>query len=96
MAGQNGERLNIKHEAASSPGLQQGSYQPRFDYRLRPGTNDSKAEFWDPFTGRIGPKGDLSHVPLEPPLSGVAAGAAGATGGALGEAVEYACGCDGE
>jgi len=41
--GANGERLNIKHRGASSPGLQQGSYRPRFDYRTRPGTNSSPA-----------------------------------------------------
>ena len=42
--GPNGERLNIKHRGASSPGLQQGSYRPRFDYRTRPGTNRSRAK----------------------------------------------------
>jgi RHS repeat-associated protein len=88
--GPNGERLNIKHRGASSPGLQQGSYRPRFDYRTRPGTSNSPAQYRDPFTGRTGPKGDLSHVPLEPPLGNAAAGAAGAAGGAASEAGENA------
>jgi RHS repeat-associated protein len=83
------ERLNIKFGAAKNAGLQPGSYRPRFDYRIGPGT------FWDPFTGATGPKGALSHIPLEPPLSaGAAAGAGAATGGAGGAArAGKDCGC---
>ena len=94
--GANGERLNIKHRGASSSGLQQGSYRPRFDYRTRPGTNTSPAQYTDPFTGKTGPKGDLSHIPLEPQLSSSKAATAGAASGALGEGGESVlsdCGC---
>ena len=94
--GPNGQRLNIKHEAAKGPNLEPGSYRPRFDFRTRPGTPQTKPQFWDPLTGRTGPAGDLSHVPLYPPLGNAAALGAGAAGGAASEAGEYAisdCGC---
>lgn len=76
------EKLEIKFEAGKSANLQAGSKVPRFSYRTDAGT------YWDPFTGRTGPKGALSHVPLEPTIPGRAA-AAGAVGGAVSP-----CSCD--
>jgi RHS repeat-associated protein len=80
------ERLDIKYDGAKSSGLQSGSYVPRFSYRVDAG------RYWDPFTGKFGPKGDLSHVPLEPFIPGPA-GAAGAAAGAASEAAA-GCGCE--
>ena len=78
------EKLDIKLEAGKSAALQAGSKVPRFSYRVDAG------KFWDPFTGQMGPKGALSHVPLEPFNPIVAA----ATGAVAGGAVEVAtCGC---
>lgn len=77
------EKLDIKFEAGKSPGLQAGSKVPRFSYRVDAG------KFWDPFTGQMGPKGSLSHVPLEPFIPGEA----GVAGGVAGGAAEAACGC---
>ncbi len=76
------ERLKIKFEAGKSPGLSAGSRVPRFEYRVNNGT------FWNPFTGQIGPKGAVSHVPLEP-FSPGRAGMAGAVSGAA----RALCGC---
>jgi len=83
------ERLNIKHGAARSPGLQSGSRVPRYDYRIDAG------KYWDPFTGAVGPAGALSHVPLEPFIP-VPAAVAGGLAGASGSAVDSAgsCGCE--
>ncbi len=82
------ERLHIKHEAAKNSGLQPDSYRPRFDYRTGPG------QYWDPFTGRIGPgpKSALGHVPLEPPLSPSASAGVGMITGPLGTAARAGCG----
>lgn len=68
------ERLQIKHQAGTAPGLQAGSQQPRFGYRIDAG------KYWDPFTGRVGPgpKSALGHVPLEPLLPGTSAAVGGA------------------
>jgi RHS repeat-associated protein len=79
------ERLDIKHKAGTAPELQPGSKVPRFAYKTDAG------RFSDPFTGRAGPKGALSHVPLEPVdvyRSAVTGGMAGATTQAL-----TGCGC---
>lgn len=84
------ERLEIKHSAGTSAGLQPGSLRPRFGYRVGQGT------YWDPFTGATGPKGALSHIPLEPALSPGAAAGAGAVTGAGGGAARSGnkdCGC---
>ncbi len=77
------ERLKIKFNAGTSPNLQAGSRVPRFEYRIDHG------KFWDPFTNTVGPKGALSHVPLEPtmPLTSVASGAA------IGGVTRAVCGC---
>ncbi len=83
-AAQGLEKLNIKHQAAKSAGLQKGSYRPRFDYRIDAG------KYWDPFTGHTGPKGALSHVPLSPLGPGGAAGV-GAGAGAAGGAARGGC-----
>lgn len=74
------ERLNIKHQAAKSPGIGSGSKVPRYDYRVDAG------RYWDPFSGKTGPSGALSHVPLELFIP------AGVTGGAVGSA--SSCGYD--
>ncbi len=68
------ERLNIKYKAAKSPNVLSGSKVPRFDYRIDAG------KYWDPFTGHVGPKGALSHIPLEPISKGISA--LGGVGGA--------------
>jgi hypothetical protein len=78
------EKLDIKFEAGKAPGLQPGSSVPRSSYRVEAG------KFWDPFTGQFGPKGPLSHVPLEPFIPGGAA----AAGAAAGAASRAACGCE--
>lgn len=83
------ERLKIKPEVAKNA-TGPGSQYPRFEYRIGQGT------FWDPFTGATGPKGALSHIPLEPPLPpGANAGAGAITGGAAGAARSGGkdCGC---
>lgn len=77
------EKLDIKFEAGKSANLQAGSKVPRFSYRVDAG------KFWDPFTGQMGPKGGLSHVPLEPFIP-VGAGVSGAVAGG---AMEATCGC---
>ena len=79
------EKLDIKFEAGTSSNLQAGSLVPRFSYRVDAG------KFWDPFTGQMGPKGALSHVPLEP-FNPFGAGVSGALAGGAAEAVS-ACGC---
>ncbi|MGQ3055188.1 MAG: RHS repeat-associated core domain-containing protein [Roseateles sp.] len=81
------EKLDIKFEAGKSAGLQAGSKVPRFSYRIDAG------KFWDPFTGQMGPKGALSHVPLEPFFGG-GSGAAGAAAAVLGGAISTEGGCD--
>ncbi len=86
------ERLVIKHVAGTSPGLQAGSLVPRFEYRIANGV------FKDPFTGAVGPKGALSHVPLEPLLPRGAYGLAGLATGSIDSAARAAdnsaaCGC---
>src|SRR6185295_5084943 len=84
------ERLQIKHEAGKAVGLESGSLRPRFDYRIGPG------KYWDPFSGATGPKGALSHIPLEAPFpSGASAGVGAVTGGAAGagRSGSKECGC---
>jgi RHS repeat-associated protein len=77
------EKLAIKFEGGKSPNLQAGSRVPRFSYRVDAG------KYWDPFTRQTGPKGALSHVPLEPFNPGGSA----ASGAAAGGATEAACAC---
>jgi len=77
------EKLDIKHEAGKSAELQAGSKVPRFSYRIDAG------KFWNPFTNEVGPKGALSHIPLEPVIP-LAAAASGAVAGGITQA---ACGC---
>ena len=84
------ERLKIKHAAGKSAGLESGSSRPRFEYRIGQGS------FWDPFTGATGPRGTLSHIPLQAPFpSGASAGAGTVTGGAAGASRSGSkdCGC---
>ncbi len=66
------ERLAIKYDPAKSPNVMVGSKVPRFEYRIDAG------KYWDPYTGRVGAKGAISHVPLEPftPNSSLSIGAA--------------------
>lgn len=81
------KKLDIKLAPAVSPNVQAGSKVPRFSFRIDAGV------FRDPFTGAVGPKGALSHVPLEPPLSPGAAAAAGGVGSLLGPTSKADCGC---
>lgn len=84
--GKNGlERLNIKFEGGKSAGLHPNSKVPRFDYRVDAG------KYWDPFAGKTGPKGALSHVPLEPQLSPGTNAGAGAAAGAGAQATQSGC-----
>jgi RHS repeat-associated protein len=82
------ERLNIKHQAATNPNVLAGSKVPRFDYRIDAG------KFWDPFTGATGPKGALSHVPLEPALRTETAIDIGGYASSLTRALSGACRCE--
>jgi RHS repeat-associated protein len=83
-------KLKIKPRPGTAPSLDSGSKVPRFEWRVG---NDElgRKQFWDPFTGRVGPAGELSHVPLEP-MAPVLSSAVGATAGLATRT--SSCGCD--
>jgi RHS repeat-associated protein len=79
------ERLKLKPKPGTQPGLEPGSTVPRFEWRTGPG------EYWDPFTGRTGGSGALSHIPLEPFSPGLSSSVGAAVGAAT---PATSCGCD--